>query len=358
IGATFINIKESTQEKNLINACSVERASCPDCEKSFKSNNVLEDHLRIHTEETSHKCMECGESFWQSEHLYRHQRIHCGEKPYKCLKCGKSFNMEENLYRHESIHTGEKLNKFLKDGESLGRPRSPQGGVHKRGRKHKCPECEKSFQKNGDLQRHITVHTGVRKYQCPECEKSFKRKDHLESHLRIHSEKLNKCLECGMSFSHRSSLYRHQRTHLEEKPNKCLEGSDAIRRRWNPQRIQEREKKYQCPNVKNPSKQIENCKEVTIFKAINAQNVKNPSTEMEILKGIEESTQIETYINAWNVERASVVKATFIHTKGSTQERNHINVRGQPMILWAMTVTLWSAVLSDTVQMANHPQVQ
>uniref|UniRef100_A0A8C6YB95 Uncharacterized protein n=1 Tax=Naja naja TaxID=35670 RepID=A0A8C6YB95_NAJNA len=42
----------------------------------------------------------------------------------------------------------------------------------------------------------------------------------------------------------------------------------------------------------------------------------------------------------------------------STRSASSREERGQPMILWAKTLTLWSAVLSATVQLASRTQVQ
>uniref|UniRef100_A0A8C5SKT4 C2H2-type domain-containing protein n=1 Tax=Laticauda laticaudata TaxID=8630 RepID=A0A8C5SKT4_LATLA len=139
------------------------RYRCPECEKSFKRNDHLEKHLRIHGFGNPHKCFECGKNFSRRADLNQHQRIHTGEKPYKCLECGKCFSQRSTLEAHQRIHTGEKP--------------------------FKCLECGKRFSQSSSLYRHRRIHW---------------------------REELKKCLEGGESFER--NLYIHQRTHSGEKP--------------------------------------------------------------------------------------------------------------------------------------------
>lgn len=50
-------------------------------------------------------------------------------------------------------------------------------------RAFQCSECQKSFSRNSDLQKHIdAVHKGLRPYECITCQKRFSQKSSLKRH--------------------------------------------------------------------------------------------------------------------------------------------------------------------------------
>ena len=80
-----------------------------------------------------------------------------------------------------------------------------------------CSSCNKSFQKSGNLKRHLRKH-----YNCTICNKSFCLSVLLNNHLYSHKrDQSHSCSFCSKIFSQADHLERHLRTHTGEKPFTC-----------------------------------------------------------------------------------------------------------------------------------------
>ncbi|KAJ8266183.1 hypothetical protein GJAV_G00126900 [Gymnothorax javanicus] len=120
----------------------------------------------------------------------------------RCQVCQKGFQAQRMLRRHLKCHSEAK--------------------------RHLCSYCGKGFNDTFDLKRHVRTHTGVRPYKCSLCDKAFTQRCSLESHMRkIHGvvqkyaykERRNKlfvCEDCGLTAQTQDALQRHL---LEEHPH-------------------------------------------------------------------------------------------------------------------------------------------
>ncbi|XP_076005826.1 uncharacterized protein LOC143000403 isoform X2 [Genypterus blacodes] len=121
--------------------------SCPQCGKTFGSNQYLQRHVRCHAEAKTFLCSFCGKRFTKSSNLTTHLRVHTGEKPFTCSVCNTSFSLRCTLVTHMRIHTGEKP--FI------------------------CFLCGKRFTKKANLKVHMAVHTEEKAYSCGVCHRRF-----------------------------------------------------------------------------------------------------------------------------------------------------------------------------------------
>ena len=81
--------------------------------------------------------------------------------------------------------------------------------------KKKCPDCEKSFTLERNLQRHVKrVHsTFFNTFKCDQCIKSFDKKENLKRHKKeVHCDEVSSCPSCGKSFKRKSNQERHSRS--------------------------------------------------------------------------------------------------------------------------------------------------
>lgn len=130
---------------------------------------------------------------------------------FVCQVCQKTFQFQRMLNRHIKCHNETK--------------------------RHLCSFCGKGFNDTFDLKRHVRTHTGVRPYKCTLCEKAFTQRCSLESHMKkIHGvtlkyaykERRNKlyvCEECGHTASAQDQLLLH--LHSAHPDSALLKGKTA-----------------------------------------------------------------------------------------------------------------------------------
>ena len=146
------------------------------------------------------------------------------DRKYICTVCQKAFDRNTSLTRHMLVHTREKP--------------------------FKCQLCDKAFSQNAHLKRHILIHIGQKSYQCNKCGKMFIEKGGLARHEATHStEKPWVCNQCGKAFVLNEYLQRHLFLHTGQKPYQCNECGRlfADGSSWRAHKLtHNKEKKYKC----------------------------------------------------------------------------------------------------------------
>lgn len=123
---------------------------------------------------------------------------------FQCDICDKSFDKNWQLNRHTRV-------------------------FHLNIKNYTCDYCNRAFKQLYHLQEHITTHTGEKKFQCDICSKTFSRMSSLRKHMKSHEaapgEKSKKspflCSICGKKFPYSNGAQRHMRTHFDERRYEC-----------------------------------------------------------------------------------------------------------------------------------------
>ena len=184
---------------------------CDECSKSFRSKSSLIKHKLVHSDHKEWSCESCiySSRTWLQlrEHkLDKHSAISEDLlKPYECEECGFRFKYPGHLIRHKKIHSKDKIKLYLL----------------------KCEYCDAQFIEKYNLTAHIrnkhNIGDSVRKFKCTECEKDFQRMGDLKKHAVIHQPNavVHNCPHCDFKSKHTKSVSRHIKSkHLE--PEKDL----------------------------------------------------------------------------------------------------------------------------------------
>ncbi|ERE66515.1 PR domain zinc finger protein 5 [Cricetulus griseus] len=236
--------------------------ACPQCESSFSSEEILNEHCQtLHQKPTGEKeftCESCGKKFPVRQalqrHFEQHQKAGRGDARFVCKvdSCGKRLKSKDALKRHqENVHTGDPKKKLI--CSVCNRRCTSLSSLQEHRKIHEifdCQECMKKFISANQLKRHMITHSEKRPYNCEICNKSFKRLDQVGAHKVIHSEdKPYQCKLCGKGFAHRNVYKNHKKTHSEERPFQCDECKALFRTPFSLQRhllIHNSERTFKC----------------------------------------------------------------------------------------------------------------
>ncbi|EDW07020.1 zinc finger protein 436 isoform X1 [Drosophila mojavensis] len=163
---------------------------CLVCARFYRTTSSLAAHMRTHAEDKPYKCDQCGRSYAAFDHLRRHKLTHTGERPYACDLCDKAYYDSSSLRQHKVSHTGEKAFTCEICGVGLSQKSGYKKHmlVHSGEKPHKCPICGRAFTFTSNLNAHVRLHSGEKPFKCDKCMKAFPTKKRLNSHLRVHNK--------------------------------------------------------------------------------------------------------------------------------------------------------------------------
>lgn len=136
--------------------------NCPACEEHFFTASDLYGHLSNHLTENGFFCQVCCAHFSSRSLGAKHlMEIHNTGYIAFCKHCSKCFRSSGGLSLHQRLHPAAKSNKSCSV----------------------CPVCERYFQTEKHLERHLKSHSTFKPFLCRVCHKSYKHKEGFTAHI-------------------------------------------------------------------------------------------------------------------------------------------------------------------------------
>ncbi|XP_052741352.1 zinc finger protein 699 [Bicyclus anynana] len=189
---------------------------CSECGKSFQYKSSLYMHKQDHLpNKQSYTCSYCGKVFAKKDSYREHVQIHEGPR-HACSYCPMRFVQRSNMLRHERRHTGERPYRcthcpraFADKGACTAHTRT-----HSRDSSFACLYCGQTFVQKSKLTYHIRKHTGENLESCTVCAKVFTSGCALREHMKTHVKKRQvvKCPLCDKTYQDERYMLRHLRT--------------------------------------------------------------------------------------------------------------------------------------------------
>ena len=193
-----------------------------DCKELFANPQDMKCHFKLNHLNDRLRCSFCPYVSKKLEYLNFHVDTNHQEKvslKFLCQVngCTKAFSTLATLHEHgRRSHTKKRYKRGPKECpycEKMVKNLSFHvWNNHLRLKQHNCLQCNKAFQTNGHLKRHVeSVHNGIRHpVPCPICGKLLGHKASLTTHIQaVHEKVRHKCTQCEKEYFRKQELLCH-----------------------------------------------------------------------------------------------------------------------------------------------------
>ncbi|XP_062847076.1 zinc finger protein 1035 [Trichomycterus rosablanca] len=242
---------------------------CPICPESFSQALELANHLSVH----SHMCNVCNKTFPTNQQLEEHEQSHLSAATqYECTECGKNFLGSDAFRQHHCSNRKRTFSEENLSSSSLSPPQKKRSletsivisndeeeEVDVGEDFYNCPTCDKRFSSTYSLQKHQKLHEDDRPFKCLVCGKGFAKKRYLKQHQQIHIERPYRCDLCSESFKTESSFLSHQKTHDATRKHHCTMCTKSYRSPYDLARHQQKHHELENDSVETGDHRCEMC---------------------------------------------------------------------------------------------------
>ncbi|KAL0119446.1 hypothetical protein PUN28_007734 [Cardiocondyla obscurior] len=244
---------------------------CKYCYKSYRTERTFQRHILIHNVK-KYVCNVCNMKFFRQDRLKSHMDRYghdetkvCSEpqkppddksaikliniwireeldsdnegKGFPCRVCGKSYDTKKSLLKHQINTHGRQDEGCTNCGTVCTCEYKDVEKNNEKSKPYTCEECNKSFEKEIKLHKHLRIHerakeqqdTNFKRFLCHICSKTFRQNTGLMFHMRTHTGyKPHVCKYCGRGFTSNSNCINHERTHTGDRPFVCQYCSAAF----------------------------------------------------------------------------------------------------------------------------------
>merc|ERR1712101_13200 len=145
--------------------------------KDLRSEEAGRDEKEL---EINNKCLECSKEFDNLEELRIHEK-NC----YICEQCNNWYRFKEDLDNHKNEAHSKQCEKNLEC-----RKEREQQNIEKHRHEHICDLCNKEFNNESKLKKHLEIDHKIHVYECtyPECEEITIFKEIWRDHMKEEHE--------------------------------------------------------------------------------------------------------------------------------------------------------------------------
>lgn len=223
---------ELTFEENLDSLKDNSKLTCEHCNKVFKSEKYLQNHVSIQHKAILYECSVCNRKFSFKRSMIRHKMaVHENRRDFKCEEsdCDKTFRSRYDLKEHfNKIHakvmkkvpiqklTCQECHKVFSSSKILYTHRKlVHEGVRWGNNIYQCKICLETFDTKYKKNKHwAQVHRNgeIIVRTCHHCNSDFKLFEDFKLHIESHTDCIV-CITCGQSFTDSAAHFIHQENH-------------------------------------------------------------------------------------------------------------------------------------------------